>query len=288
MKLTALQAVELLKAAGLAHAEVVESDDQSEYDRDEALTAIDVSRTDILKPSWAEAEKPNYEKEFTGKFNGTLNRILARATGMNAKEFTEGMSYEEKVKLAMDYVHNKAGEGSKDAAAQIEEIRQAIIAEKDTEVNEWRTKHDALHEKTTRANKLGHLQKWVTDKPIKGDKLVAAEDLLEYLEKDFVVKYDETKGEMGLYRKDNPDMPAMNAANTMPVDLTEYAKAQFKRRDNWAEDTRHIKPADAMQRQQQQQPRQPFNPNPDLQIPQQQGNPKLAALQEKLSSMTQQ
>lgn len=284
MKLTANQAAELLKAAGLAHAEVVENDSDSDFDMDEGLSAIDSSRTEIIRPRLLETEKPLLEKEFTGKLNGTLNRVLARVTGMSAKDFTEGMSYEEKVKLAMDHVHAKAGEGSKAAADQIEEIRQAIIAEKDTEVNEWRGKHDMLVEKTTRAAKLAYMQKWIADKPIKGDKIVAAEDLLEYAEKDFVVKYDESKGEIGLFSKTNPELPAMNAANTQMIDLTEYAKNQFKRRDNWAEDTRHINPREKME----QQLRQP-NPNTQPAPPehQQRINPKIAALQDAIAARTQ-
>ncbi len=52
MKFTTEQAVELLRAAGVADAEIV-ADGDTDYAQDAALQALDGARSKILQPKWS-------------------------------------------------------------------------------------------------------------------------------------------------------------------------------------------------------------------------------------------
>lgn len=246
MKITAQQSIELLKALGVATAELVEAEGDSEYDRDAAITSIDNSRLDILKPRITEQLRPEIERSISGMQGSKLSKWLVQHTGIDKKVFADGMGDEEKVKLAIAHLNSTRDAGAQDVLAQIEEVRKNVIAEKDKEVNDWRSKHDEVAAKYIRRDTIDALEKFLSDKPIKGDRKTAAEDLYEMAMKDYAVKYNEETKTIGFYQKDKPELPAMNAANTMPLDMTEYAKGKFEPRGNWATNTSHVNPANAM------------------------------------------
>lgn len=252
MKVTAQQAIELLKHAGLQDAALVEDEKESEYERDGALQAIDNARGEYIKPKIEEMLRSEIEGKIAGKVGGTLERILIRETGIDAAQFKGITKDDDKIKLAVQHFMKSQDADKQDIQSELQKIADKHQQEKELLAKEWETKYGELNEKYVSRDTEEYLRTFLKDKPVLGDRDVAAKDLHRFLKDDFIVKYNEEKKAAELYSRANPAMPAMNSAGTLPLDLAEYAKEKFKPRNMWADDTRHINPKEAMQRHQQQ------------------------------------
>lgn len=287
MKLTAKQAQELLKHAGLQDVELVEDEKESEYERDGALQAIDNARGEYIKPKIEETLKTEIESRIAGKVGGALERALIRKTGIDAAAFKGITKDDDKIDLAVQHLMSNQDKDKQDVQLELQKIADKHQQEKETIQKEWEGKYGELNEKYVSRDIKEYFRGFLKDKPVLGDRDVAAEDLYRFTKDDYIQKYNEEKKVVELYSRANPAMPAMNSAGTLPLDLAEYAKEKFKPRNMWADDTRHIKPTDAMRQEQQQRQRQlPTQPEQaTLGAPK---NPRLAELQEQLKERTQQ
>lgn len=241
MKVTIEQALELLKVAGVQAVEVVEDSTQSTFDKDEALTLIDNSRSQVIKPKIEAELKGDITNTVMGKLHGSLNSVLAQNTGASRSEIDRITDISERVKFAIEH-KAKQLEGSQ---VEIDNRFNEVINKHNQEVEALKGEYEAKVAEANNKYIQRDIQNYLATKlgdaplPKETDRLIAANDFQKHLADKYHVSYDEAGKMVKLYDKQNPQTMALNDKGTNPVDIMSEAETYFKPRGLWHTDMRN-------------------------------------------------
>lgn len=244
MNFTQQQAIEALKVLGVQAAEIVDDESKSDFNMDTFLQTVDAKRAEILKPKWQQEIGDTAEKEAAGKLAGVLTARLAALTGMKRSDLDKIEKLSERVDAAIAY-KNSLHEGD---AQQVEAKIQELVGKHNQTIEELQGKYNQDIEGWKNkyvAKEIGQsIYGKLKDAPIldTADKLVASGDFQKHLADKFNLSYDEASGEVKLFSKANPAMPALNEAGTAPIDLLAEAKNYFTPRGLWQTNMKHKDP----------------------------------------------
>lgn len=228
LKLSATQALALIKQLGV-DAELV-ADDQATNDLkfDDAIAAVDNSRGRILRPEIESELRDQLTSSLAGKFGGDLRAHLRRlSNGQLKTSDLKELKDEEAIQKFMDVMI-----GQKDQS--LEEIR----TQQKNQLQEWESeKVRLLAEKDSEYSKLktwyiekdidSLLEAALTEVPRTGGNIKAQSQLAKsYLRSKYKDHYDEEKKELELRDFTNPEKLALNGNIAIQLKdvLTEFAK----------------------------------------------------------------
>lgn len=245
MKATLTELLEFNKQIGL-DVEIVE--EGSEFDKDALLSAVDSNRKAILKPLIEEEVKSTITESIAGKTGGALRSALSRKTGMARRALDEFKTDDEAIEAA---INHKIGllEGEKaETSKKIEEILSNHQKDIESKQSEFDTKLKEANEKYIRRDMIASIRKKLEEVPLpKGaNKEIIAEDVYNHLASKHDLSYDETKGEIALFKKGSPTMPVLNASNNQFVTVIDEAKDFLTPRGLWETDMSNRNPAEEM------------------------------------------
>lgn len=246
MKLTQAQAIELLKSAGLVDAEVVENEADSTYNQDEALTAIDTTRSQILEPKFNEKMQDANWRNVSAKYGADVRKFLAKASGLSRSQLDKIEKDEDAISKAFEHYTQHVSGDANETKKRLDEIIEAHNKEKEDLIKQHT--EQLTSEKNIRLDR--YAQDYIADVlkdapfPNKADRNILAKDYYNHLKNEYLTQYDEEGKKINLFDKNKPTFPAMNG--NMPVDLKEKAKEFFTPRGQWETDMRNVNPAEAM------------------------------------------
>lgn len=248
MKLTQSELTAFLQGIGITTVEIVDKEEESEFDKDELLTAVDDNRKQILKPLIESEVKERLISEAKGTAGGSLRSELARSTGMKRADLERIEKDADAIKAAIDY---KMGliEGDKaETDKKVNEILEAHRLEKESLINDYDAKLQSANQKYIDRDINEFVAAQLKDAPIpkNADRNVLAKDFVKHLQDKYHLNYDEATKAAELYLKDKPDMPAMNAAKNAKISILDEAKEFLTPRGLWEKDMSGRSPEEEM------------------------------------------
>ncbi|RYD50663.1 MAG: hypothetical protein EOP52_13460 [Sphingobacteriales bacterium] len=247
-KITITQAFALLSALGAPVAEIVPDDKggDAEYSQDEAISAIDESRTPILEPKIRESLTDQIQTAVSGKSAGVVRTILARLTGVGRADL-EGLSQEEAIQKALEHHTSNSSKSTEDLRKQITDLSAAHTKALEDKDADWGKKVKEATDKYTERDIDAALMGVVNKIPrTGGDAAAQARQLKAVLRDKYHIHYDEARNEVQLRKKDSPESPALNDAGTLPLSIADSATAFLKDMGVAASDTRSKNPFDTI------------------------------------------
>lgn len=240
-KLTTSQVIDLLKQIGVQDVDIVADDAATDnpFEMTDFLTAIDSSRKPIIEQSVLSEHNKKIYDTVTLKVNTAMRDKVARITGTPAAELKDKTADELTEVLSTHYA--KTSTASPDAInAKMQEMMQAWAAEKETLIKTGDDKYNQLLNQYQTKEKMDLLVDiYKTSKGIdpKANHRLLAEDFLEKLEREAIVKIGEDK-KIALYDKNNPEIRLTNTSNTGFETIESRMKSFHAPRMQWNEDTR--------------------------------------------------
>lgn len=263
MKLTAKQALDLLKATGLNSVELVDDEAQSDYittkdntdpdkvvSHDGLIRTIDAAREPIILQKVLPGKETEINGKVAGKINNAIRTQLHELTGI-PKADLEGKDSKEAATLAFAHWSKTSG-GDKEAfAQQLKDVMTAHATEKQTLLETEGNKFKELESKYIRKQTMDNLMNVYNEaKGInpKANKAILANDFLTNLENEAIVKYNETSKEFELYDKANPSVRLLDASKNSFLKINDKVKEYHSARDQWNEDNRAISAEEEMKK----------------------------------------
>lgn len=251
MKFTTQQLTEFALEMGVPAVEIVADAKDSDYNKDTATAAVHASRMEILKPQIEQDLTKTLDAQLKGKHSGEMYSILAQLSGMKRAELEaivgpDGkQSVKEAAKKAFDAVVAKSGQSAEDTKKQIDELlathNMAIETLTKTKDGEIATAKQRYTERDIDAYLLDNVVAKASLLP-NADKNFYVQQLRQDLQKDFHVSYDEAKKIVELFKKDNPQIPALNEAGTAKISIADRFTGLATKSGALVKDMRHIKP----------------------------------------------
>ncbi len=246
MKGTQEQILSLLTAVVAGGVEIVDKEEDSDFDLQTALSNVHSNVETILRPTLESELSDKITKDIAGRSGGTLRTALSQVTGID-KNLLKDLKDSDAIKLAMEHYGKSIGADKEDVLKMIEQANSA----KD---QEWGEKYTAIEKEANNwKNKfidrdtLEWLDKELEKAPIPKkegiDRKVIVKDLLRELKDNYNIDYDIEKKVGNLFMKDKPTIPA-NVDN-VPVKVIDLAKNFLAPRGLWETDMRNQPPAPA-------------------------------------------
>ena len=248
-KISIAAALALLAALGAPVADIVadEKDADQDYSQDEALKAVDESRTAIIEPKLTEALTEKISVAVAGKSAGTVRTILARLTGIKRAEFEGLNSEEEMIQKALEHYSANSSKSTEELRKQLTDVSAAHTKALEDKEQEWGKKVKDAQDKYIERDIDAALAEEVKKIPRSGgDPSRQAQLLKTALREKYHLHYDEEKKAVQLRRKDNPDVPALNEAGTLPIGVSDSAKTFLTDMGLVVKDTRHEDPNETL------------------------------------------
>lgn len=250
MKSTPEQLITFLKGVGV-DVELVDKEEEADFDKDAVLSSLDDNRKKILKPLIEEELTENIKKDVSGRYGGTLRSQLARISGMKRVDLDKFDTDEEAIKAAWGHTSGMLDSEKAEFKKQLDEVLNTHKSEVDTLKNDYEGKLSQANQKYIDRNINEYIAAQLKDAPLpKGaDRNIVAADLANALRSKYHLNYDEAANAVELFMKDNPNMPAMNQAKNARINISDEAKEFLSPRGLWMEDMRNVNPADEMNNQ---------------------------------------
>lgn len=228
IKLSGAQALELIKQLGV-DAELVADDLADKTLKfDDAIAAVDESRSAILRPDIEAALRTELTATLAGKHGGALRAHLRRLSGGVLKSGDlEPLKDEEAIQKFMETIM-----GQKDQS--LDDIRNQMK----TQLEEWEAEKTGII--STKDKELAELKNKYTEKDIDsileeawskvprtgGNVKTQVQGAKAYLRAKYKDHYDEAKRAIELRDMSNPEKPALNGNIAVQLGdvLIEYAK----------------------------------------------------------------
>lgn len=243
MKGTQEQILSLLTAVVAGGVEIVEKEEDSDFDLQTALSNVHSNVETILRPTLESELTDKIKSEVAGLSAGALRSTLGQLTGVD-RSLLKDLKDKDAITVALDHWKKALGAGEEDVLKMVEKAH----ADKDME---WGEKYNAIEQEANSwknkyidRNILEALTAELSNAPIPktADKNVVAKDFKRELADNYILNYDEEKKALGLFMKDKPTIPA-NIDN-VPVKLLDLAKGFLTPRGLWETDMRNQPPAE--------------------------------------------
>lgn len=239
-KLTKDKLIAFLNSIGLKDVQLVDKEEETEFDNDTALQAVDAARKPIISQLVIAEEKGKIHKEVAGTVNRALKKQLAEITGID-KANIEELESQDALKTALEH-YKTTMSGEKDAQAKIDAILAAHKLEKEGIIKTEIDKYTALNEKYTRREIVNHIiaaHKDAKGLPTKANIEKLAEQFYEANKND-VIWHLNGKNELELRDPANPETVKFNKTNTNPLKLSDMIQPHYEGLGLWSTDTRDV------------------------------------------------
>lgn len=239
MKATESQLIELLAKVGVQDVEIVEKEEDSDFDASASLTAIDTARTPIIKQKIEGELTDSITTAKQGELNGMFKKMLAKTFGVSRSQLDKFDSMDE----AVEYAKTSYAEQFDGDRAEMEKKYNTLLErhneEKQKIENEWKTKYTQLEEEQLTAKQVEYIHSQLKDKPITWDRMIAAREILNHAKSKYDVKLED--GKIKYYEK-GKNIAALNAAGNEAINDNDIFREYLEPRNGWAKDTRHETP----------------------------------------------
>ena len=264
MKFTAKQLIEFAGKAGVPLVEIVEDESLSDYDENTALLSVQTAAKDLLKPAIESELKGSLELAAKAKSRGEILSLLARESGIARAELDK-LATPEATALVFKTMSEKLGGDAATWKGELDKLVETHNNSLSTKEKEWNEKLTAATQRYVDRDIDSYLSENIVGKaPLRetADKAYYAELLRTHLQNKYHLSYDDAKKAVSTFKKDNPEIPALNEAGTATINLMDEFKGIATRAGVWETDTRNIRPngnvrQNNQQQQQQQQPQAP-------------------------------
>lgn len=229
IKLTQEQALALLRAVGVADAEIVS--EAADFNQDETMRLIDTARKPIIRAQIEDEVRDTISKAATGRLAGTFKSALARAFGVTRDELDQYTSGKEDEMITALMAKWQAANPSKDA--DVQSLRQQIIDLGNTHTAKF-AEQKAAFDAQLAAEKARFVGRDINDalaaciKAIPrtgGDEGMQAQMLRAHLDSKYHIEFNPDTKKIELREKDKPERPAMNETGTQILGVDQAAKA---------------------------------------------------------------
>lgn len=238
MKYNKKQAETLLRRILAEDAEAVD-DEETEFDLEEAIAKIDANREQFMRPRIEEEVSKRTNGQATAKMANMMIRELKKLTG---KDFDPAKRWEENLAEAAEHLKLLSNSDTKELQEKYMELTRQSEEALNAERENGNKRYSELEAKYIERDAVDYISGLFRDKPITGDKTVAAKDFYRHLKEEYAPKYNAEDKSLSLYNKNNPELQVMNAKGTDWAKLEDVAKDYFSVRGNWATDTRQQQP----------------------------------------------
>lgn len=239
MNLTKEQALTLIQKVVAPDAKIVDSEDDSDFDISNALTAIDNNRATILKPKIESELRSTITTQVEGEVFGKTQSKLVKAFGVQRSTLSKASNIEEAIELAKTYYSEQLDGDKTETERKYNELVALQNAEKEKLENEWREKYSTLENEHQRGKKIEALKAELKSIPTTWDRDVAAKEILKDAEEKFDVKLE--NGSLVYYQK-GTNLVATNAAGNDHIKHVDIAREYLQPRNGWETDTRKLEP----------------------------------------------
>lgn len=245
MKITLDQALDLLKKAGLNDVEVVEAEADSDVNIDEALSAIDDSRSEFIKPKLTD----ELMSQVKGKQGVYLRDTLSKITGMTRNKLNAFDTDVEAVKAALSHWEETIGK----KPSELKEEMDALIAAHNAEMESVRKEYDsqlsAVNAKYNDKNINDYIGGIVAEMnlPEGADKGMIAKIVRNALSDRVDLSFD-AENQSVLALKKGANTPAMNDSGTQMFDFKSAIEGALKPLGLLVEPKKEKDPVDVVNR----------------------------------------
>lgn len=249
MKFTQEQLIQLVKALGVANAEVVADAGSATFDLDAALQSVDDSRTAIIRPKLESDIQKKAETAAAGKYGGLLRQNLRKIVGMSNGELEKIEKDDEAIKAAFDYFVGQTGKKGDELQAEMQRLMEAHTKALDEQKTSYETRLSDAERQYQERDIVDYLETNVLAKapvPTNANKKMLASKYKEDLDRRFIVKWNAEKNKPDLFYKDRPEVPVTNTAGTQMLEFAEDAKGFFEPLGVWQTNMSNQNPNDLM------------------------------------------
>lgn len=247
MKLTQEQAIALLKKVGVQDAEIVETEDLSDFDQSAALTAIDESRKPIISQKLDGESREEIKSQVMGELVGRIHGQLSKTFGASRSQLDKTEKLEDAISLAKAHYSSQFDGEKAEMDKKYNELVQQYNADKENLSKDWESKYNTLKNTVDEKEMVEIMLGKLKDAPITWDKTLAAKEVLSHAKS----KYDLAikDGDIVYYEKGS-ERVALNEAKNEHVKHMDIAKEHLSARNGWATDNRAATPKGVGQNQQ--------------------------------------
>ena len=272
-KLTLEQLKKLAVLAGVPVVEIVEKEEDSEYNEDELLSEIDKARGEIIKPQIESELKEAAKKSAEGAISGSITSVIARMTGIPRSELEKMGSNTERLTKALEFYQGKMSKDTEGLRGEIEEMvktHSLAIEAANNKVKEVDSQWKGKYTEREINNALTALLK---DIPLSenADRARIAKLYKDELIQSYHIHFDEATGKIELRDKTDPEKPVFNEAKTKQITPLDGIEPFLKPLGLIKTSTAHKNPADEMEKRRLEEYRKQ-NPDAAKQSPIEEGN----------------
>jgi hypothetical protein len=227
MKLTQQQLIDLLQAAGLKDAVLVENDTDADFALDTALQTIDAARTPLIRPKIEEEVK----RAMAGLAGGKLESLLANLTGISRSAFKNIEHDADKGRLALEHYAKKFSQDTEGLRNEMSELVNTHNATIERLQADHAATLKAANDKYTERDIIEHIADELKSAPLpKGSNLLMiARDVYGHIKNEAQVVWDDKARKAGFRTLDNPEVPVyLNEAKSQFKGVLDYAAEKYK------------------------------------------------------------
>ncbi len=248
LKITTVQALALLSAAGAPPVEIVadEKDASTEFSADAALASIDEARTAVIRPKIEGEIRTEVSKAAAGKSAGTIRSIVKRKFGLKEADL-EGLNEEQMIEKGLTTRDEKLSKDTEELRKEITDLTEKHAGELSKKEDEWKGKVKDAEDRYTERDIDEYLAAQVKGVPrTGGNELAQARQLKAHLRDTYNIVWNAEKKAVELREKANPEKLAMNAVGNQLLALGDVTRTFLTDLGVAATDQRHVNPKDAM------------------------------------------
>ncbi|WP_346318182.1 hypothetical protein [Chitinophaga sp. YIM B06452] len=241
IKLSPTQALTLIKQLGVDAELVAEEQAEKDLKFDDAITAVDESRSRIFKPGIETALKAQLTTQLAGQFGGALRATLRRlSNGQLKTSDLQDLKDDEAIQKFLDIMVSSKDSSLDDIRAQMKKNGEDWEKEKAGLLAQEKQKYDTLVSSIRERDADAIYERIVSEIPrTGGNAKVQAQALKAYVRSLYKDHYDDNKKDIELRDLSNPEKPALkgNLAVVLKDVGTEWAKESgILKNDNRTED----------------------------------------------------
>jgi hypothetical protein len=237
-KLTNKQLTDLLSKLTNQSVELVENDEDSDYNEDTLLSAVDGTRTPIIR----QLLKTEIHGEASRKVNDAYRKSISAKFGVPLSELN-GLESDAVLEKGLEYYKNNTTDSDKTQQKKIDEILKAHSDEVARINGDWEKKHNEVTGQLTRKSLIDVLAKAhknATGLPVDMNKEKAAEAFLSELERKGMLKLSQDGSDIEIYDRNDPSTRLLNSSKTANITVNDFLKGHYTELGLWKDNTSDV------------------------------------------------
>jgi hypothetical protein len=237
-KLTTKQLTDLVSKLTNQSVELVENDTDSDYNEDTLLSAVDGTRTPIIR----QLLKTEIHGEASRKVNDAYRKSISSKFGVPLADLN-GLESDAILEKAIEHYRLNTTDTEKSQQKKIDEILKAHSDEVTRITSDWEKKHNEVTGQLTRkslVDVLAKAHKNATGLPVDMNKDKAAEAFLSELERKGVLKLNEDGSDIEIYDRNDPSTRLLNSSKTANITVNDFLKGHYTELGLWKDNTSDV------------------------------------------------